>query len=240
MKFFFTFLMLIISTKIIQAQHDDNDHDHSKHAHGHTNPDTCKLTTGDLVFQDLDCGPLCNAIENVTQGCKGAKLSHVGIIWKNNNYVPYVIEAIGDNVHMTLFSEFIKRSLDKKGRPKILIGQLDPAHKNLIPGAILMAHALLGKPYDNYFLPNNNAYYCSEFVQLIFRQANNGVALFEQAPMTFSKKNSTSVDPAWQKYFDELHTTVPEGIVGCNPGAISRASCINILPLYGFVSGYKP
>ena len=36
-----------------------------------------ELTNGDLLFQDLDCGPFCDAIEKVTEGYRGAQLSHV-------------------------------------------------------------------------------------------------------------------------------------------------------------------
>ena len=35
---------------------------------------------GDIIFQDLDCGPPCDAIEAVTSGYNGAQLSHCGII----------------------------------------------------------------------------------------------------------------------------------------------------------------
>ena len=42
--------------------------------------DTFTLQLGDLLFQDLDSSPLCDAIEIVTTGYKGANLSHVGII----------------------------------------------------------------------------------------------------------------------------------------------------------------
>ena len=35
---------------------------------------------GDIFFQDLDCGPPCEAIEAVTQGYKGSNLSHCAII----------------------------------------------------------------------------------------------------------------------------------------------------------------
>ena len=43
-----------------------------------------ELQVGDIVFQDLDCGPPCQAIEAVTSGYKGAQLSHNGIITEVN------------------------------------------------------------------------------------------------------------------------------------------------------------
>ena len=39
-----------------------------------------QLRPGDLLFQDLDAGPLCDAIEKVTTGYRGANLTHVGVV----------------------------------------------------------------------------------------------------------------------------------------------------------------
>ena len=44
-----------------------------------------KLQKGDFLFQDLDSSPLCDAIELVTTGYKGSKLSHVGMIIQLEN-----------------------------------------------------------------------------------------------------------------------------------------------------------
>ena len=44
-----------------------------------------KPQTGDLLFQDMDCGPMCDAIEAVTQGAEGAKFSHIGIVKVTND-----------------------------------------------------------------------------------------------------------------------------------------------------------
>ena len=39
-----------------------------------------QLKEGDLLFQDLDSSPVCDAIELVTPGYKGANFSHIGIV----------------------------------------------------------------------------------------------------------------------------------------------------------------
>ena len=39
-----------------------------------------QLQKGDFLFQDLDSSPLCDAIELVTPGYKGANLSHIGMV----------------------------------------------------------------------------------------------------------------------------------------------------------------
>jgi hypothetical protein len=38
------------------------------------------LKEGDLLFQDLDSSPLCDAIELVTPGYNDANFSHIGLI----------------------------------------------------------------------------------------------------------------------------------------------------------------
>ena len=43
------------------------------------------LKNGDLLFQDLDSSPLCDAIEKVTQGVNNQDFSHVGICIKKNS-----------------------------------------------------------------------------------------------------------------------------------------------------------
>ena len=54
--------------------------------------------SGDLLFQDLDCGPLCDAIEEVTTGYDGANFSHVGIATLDDNGSVVVIEAVSSGV----------------------------------------------------------------------------------------------------------------------------------------------
>ena len=55
---------------------------------------------GDIFFQDLDCGPPCDAIEAVTQGYIGSNLSHCAIITEvgPNLKTTKLVEAIGETV----------------------------------------------------------------------------------------------------------------------------------------------
>ena len=59
-----------------------------------------QLQEGDLLFQDLDSSPLCDAIELVTPGYNGANLSHIGLIVVDNNNMK-VLEATPPNVKLT-------------------------------------------------------------------------------------------------------------------------------------------
>jgi hypothetical protein len=199
---------------------------------------------GDLLFQDLDSGPLCDAIEKVTTGYEGASFSHVGIAAADDNGGIVVIEAVSSGVEVTPLPTFLGRSLDAKGRPKVVVGRLKKAHRHLIAPAIEEAFVLKGKPYDKVFAVDNDAYYCSELVYEIFRRANNDTAVFELQPMTFREPDSGQTQRVWQEYFSALGVPVPEGRPGINPGGISRSTALVIIYKYGSLSrslrGKKP
>jgi hypothetical protein len=198
------------------------------------------LQPGDLLFQDLDTGPLCEAIEKVTTGYQGENFSHVGIAAQDERGKLVVIEAVSAGVKATSLQDFLGRSLDKEGRPKVAVGRLKTDYCHLIPSAIKEALALRGKPYDKVFAADNDAYYCSELVYEIFRRANKDVALFAVQPMTFKDSETGRTDPAWEQYFAGLGVPVPEGEPGINPGAISRSDVLIIFHAYGEPSRSGP
>ena len=61
---------------------------------------------GDILFQDLDSSPLCDAIELVTPGYNNFNISHIGVIVKDNNELK-VLEAIPNSVKLTNIDSFL-------------------------------------------------------------------------------------------------------------------------------------
>ncbi|KKL51901.1 hypothetical protein LCGC14_2290860 [marine sediment metagenome] len=192
--------------------------------------------SGDLLFQDLDLGPLCDAIERVTTGFGGTRLSHVGIVADGGAAGPVVIEAISRGVVVTPLGDFLGRSRDVKGCPKVAVGRLQSPQRHLIRAALEQARALTGKPYDKVFAVDNDAYYCSELIYTIFLRANDGAPVFTLQPMTFKDPDTRELFPAWRQYFAKLAVPVPEGQPGINPGGISRSAIVTIVHVYGELS----
>jgi len=187
-----------------------------------------QFQSGDLVFQDLDCGDLCDAIETVTPAVDNKHFSHVGLVYVAGDSV-YVIEAIGKNVHLTGITTFMQRQLDTAGRPKVVVGRLKNAHKRLTPRALGFALSQNGKPYDDTFLYDNGKYYCSELIYDAYKEANNDRPFFNLYPMTFKDPATGKTFSAWKAYFKKLKMSVPEGRQGCNPGSIAQSDAVELV-----------
>jgi len=182
-----------------------------------------RYQTGDLLFQNLDCGELCDAIESVNEGYKGQKFSHIGLVYVKSDSV-FIIEAIGNDVHLSTLAQFQSRT----GKP-LVQARLKSQYLQLIPNAIIFALMQLGKPYDDPFLINNGKYYCSELIYDAFAFANNGKPVFQLQAMTFMEPNTNIYFPAWIKYYKELNIEIPEGKPGINPGGISLSDKIEVI-----------
>jgi len=192
---------------------------------------------GDLLFQDLDSSPLCDAIEDVTSGVNGAGLCHVGIATLQYRGGPQVIEAYGAAVAARPLAEFLARSKDNAGRPKVIVGRLKEPYRSLVPAAVRRARKLLGTPYDQFFLPDNGRLYCSELVWECFRDSA-GRPLFDLTPMTFKPPGSGEPMKVWKDYYAKLGVPIPEGVPGCNPGGLSSSDRIDIVHAYGRPRGW--
>ena len=177
-----------------------------------------QLKQGDLLFQNLDCGPLCDAIEQVTYGKDGLKFSHIGLVVIKHDSI-YVIEAIGKSVVLTPYKKFKARTTNP-----LYLGRLNEPYQPLIDSAINFAMQQLGIPYDEPFLYNNNKYYCSELIYDAFKASNQNIPFFELEPMTFKQPKSTTFFKAWVDYYKTLGIAIPEGEPGINPAGISRSN----------------
>jgi hypothetical protein len=198
-----------------------------------TNEPLATLQEGDLLFQDLNCGELCDAIEAVTEGVNGKDFSHCAMVVKINDTLQ-VVEAIGDKVQVNSLRNFFARSGDTASIQNITVGRVLEKYQPLVAKAALKVKEYIGEPYDDVFLMNNNSWYCSELVYESFKEANDSKDFFELNPMTFKDPKTNAFFPAWVDYYQQLKTDIPEGKPGINPGLISRSDRIQIVPIMPF------
>lgn len=190
------------------------------------------LQTGDLLFQDLNCGKFCDGINSVTIGYRDTYVAHIAIVVESGN-TPYVIEAL-NGVVKTPLAKFLNRSLDENGHPRVMVGRLNPEYRDLIPNAVKFVNKQIGKPYNASFMPNNGgSYYCSELVYKAFIERPDSLQIFHLNPMNFEDTKTHKILPIWQDYYQQLHARVPQGVLGTNPGHMSRESSLKIIYFYG-------
>ena len=199
-----------------------------------------QLQIGDILFQDLDSSPLCDAIEIVTPGYNNYNFSHIGIIVElgdpnciNPNYIYEdnirVLEAIPNKVTTTKLDSFLNRSIDSNEKPKVIVGRLKKRYQYSILDAVNFLKSKIGVEYDHYFIKDNNKYYCSELIYEAFEKDS----VFRLYPMTFADPITNNTMNLWQEYYNELETKIPEGEPGINPGIMSISENIKIVHKYG-------
>ncbi len=188
-----------------------------------------EFQTGDLLFQDLDCGPLCDAIENATAKDDKYRISHMGIVWVEKDSV-YVLEAL-DSVMKTPLNVFLNRSKTAGGKPKVIHARLRKPYRKYIPSAMQKILSLLGKPYDDVFELHNGKYYCSELVYENFTD-ENGQPVFFLVPMNFKDYRTGKIPRVWKDYFKRKNLPVPQGKPGSNPYDYYKSNRIKIIRRY--------
>lgn len=182
-----------------------------------------KLKDGDLIFQDMDCGPLCDAIEAVTEGYKGNDFSHMGMVYHRNDTI-FIIEAAGKAVRLNTLENFSKNT----GKV-MFIGRLKKQYNGLIRPALQFSLKQMGVPYDEEYVYDNGSYYCSELIYDAFKWANKNKPFFELFPMTYIQPGTDAFFPAWVDYYSAIGKEIPEGLPGCNPGGMSMSDKIDII-----------
>ena len=193
-----------------------------------------ELQEGDLLFQDLDSSPLCDAIELVTPGYKDANFSHIGLVVLDNDTLK-ILEAIPPKVVLTDIKSFFNRSYDKEGRSKIIAGRLKDEFQHTIKDAIIYAKSKIGIKYDEVFLMNNNSYYCSELIFEAFEKDS----IFKLKPMTFLHPETNDTLTVWKNYYSKLGVEIPQNEPGINPGIMSLSNKIEMIYFYGIPDGMK-
>jgi hypothetical protein len=181
-----------------------------------------KLKTGDILFQSMNCGPLCEAINEVTEGYQGKDFSHLGMVYIKNDSI-FIIEAAGKAVKITAYETFKTYTNEP-----MYIGRLKRKYQKYIPEAIAFSLQQIGITYDDEYLYGNGKYYCSELIYDAFLHSYKK-PLFDLFPMTFKSPKSNDYFEVWADYYKKLNMEIPEGQLGCNPGGISTSDKLRII-----------
>ena len=182
------------------------------------------LREGDLLFA---CSDTSNAITQVTSGVEDLPIDHVGIVHRigGDGGPLFVIEAIKPNVCLTPIDSFMVEN------PHVLLGRVNVEMD--VYRSIRRCLAMVGKPYDDLYLPSDSAVYCSELVQMNY-VTPSGELIFGTIPMSFHDASGRVTD-YWTDFYSRRGMTVPEGWPGTNPGELSRRPQVSIVGKFPIV-----
>lgn len=164
--------------------------------------------TGDLLFVNApeDAGQMDGAIVAAT-----GNIIHVAILEKARDGSVWVIDATpkrGVDRHPL---DTLKADFPETEGYSYLFAR--PAESSV--QFVEQAKRFIGQPYDQAFLPENGAMYCSELVRDSYRRPD-GTYLFDTNPMNFRASDGT-FPQWWVEHFADLGMPIPQDTPGTNP-----------------------
>lgn len=174
------------------------------------------LQSGDLIFLNNNRSDMEKAITAST-----GEYTHVALVERDSADDVWVVEASPKKgVQRISYEQFERNHNLGFFRGNIDIYRLTVPFDTL--AVIARAKSLVGKPYDDAFLPDNDAYYCSELIEVAFD------GIFPSKPMNWRDADGNLPD-YWKKHFEKLGVAVPEGVPGTNPTDMSRSPLLKRL-----------
>lgn len=189
-----------------------------------------KLKQGDLLFQNTGTDTIDNAIKEVTATSMAKNYSHVGMAMEKEGQW-FVLEAIPkEGICQTPLTKFLNRNKNKFNKSQTTVARLDPYYQPYISKAIEYGIERIDTPYDEIFLWDDDAYYCSELVYKMFStQEIPGDSIpFLTHPMTFNDNTGNPMS-SWVSYYKERKHEIPEGIEGTNPNLMASSPHIKFV-----------
>lgn len=172
--------------------------------------------TGDLIFFTGGSSSMDDAISSST----GDGFVHVAIVEVDSEGTVWLIDATPQK------GVIREKLLEEKGN--MVLKRLKDSTG--VAASVQRAKALIGSPYDFAFLPDNDAYYCSELVYECFLRPD-GSHIFSCQPMNFLDSEG-NLPEYWKELFEKLQMDVPQGLPGTNPEDLSRSTTLRSTSLF--------
>lgn len=162
-----------------------------------------KVRDGDLLFVTAAHTGLSGAIDDAT-GVRGqASFDHVALVAHAGD-AAVVLHADEHGSREQPLQAFIDEATAKQRQ--IVVYRLSRAHRPAISDAIAQARRMLGKPYNETYVQDDNSYYCSDFIERAFRAHH----VFALQPMNFRNLQTGKISPYWTDFYRSKGMPVPQ------------------------------
>ena len=192
------------------------------------------LRTGDLVFvgipadYSIEADSMDEAISEATGEPGRMNLIHVAIAEVQGDSTWIIDATIRRGVDRHPLDTFLRDFTLRDGSlPVFVIKRLKDSHD--VASFVEQAKTFCGLPYDQSFLPENGALYCTELVRESYR-TSDGEYLFANKPMNW--KNAEGEYPLyWQQLFARLGEPIPQDVPGTNPQDMSESPILETVSI---------
>jgi len=176
-----------------------------------------QLQNGDFIFVEAKQEDLSGAINRVTQKSETENFDHVGLIEIEFGkiFVLHASTKLGSNRQS--FKAFYKKNTENN--QKMTIYRLKKQYQKAIQPAIVQSKKMLEKPYNWTYILNEESYYCSDFIERVFRKDS----IFEHIPMNFKNPKTDQIDDFWVDFYQKLNLDVPQDKPGTNPNQLAKS-----------------
>jgi len=176
-----------------------------------------ELQNGDFVFVEAKQENLSGAINRVTQKSKTESFDHVGLVEMESGKIFILHASPKLGTSRQPLEEFYKENIENN--QKMVIYRLKQQYQKTILPAIIQSKKMLGKPYNWTYILDENSYYCSDFIERIFRKDS----IFEHIPMNFKNPKTDQIDDFWVDFYQKLNLEVPQNQNGTNPNQLANS-----------------
>ena len=177
-----------------------------------------QIQSGDLLFvglpadYSLDDSSMSSGIAAATGDGSGINWIHTAILDVDDEGTWIIDATIKRGVARYPLDSFLVDFTLKDGSyPTFEVMRLKDGPRDLVENA----KKFIGRPYDVWFLPDNEAMYCTELVRDSYL-SEDGSPILPAAPMNF-KGADGEFPPYWQQLFGLLGQPIPQGLPGTNP-----------------------
>jgi len=174
------------------------------------------LQEGDLLFVTAGQSGLSAAIDDATGTQAHPGFDHVGLVAATTQgwEVLHADEKGSRRQTLATFQQEARARLRQ-----IVVYRLRAPHNAAIGDAVATARTLLGRPYNASYVPNDDSYYCSDFIERAFRAHH----VFALQPMNFRNPQTGKIARHWIDLYRRMGMDVPQGVPGTNPNDMSAA-----------------
>ncbi len=181
-----------------------------------------KVRDGDLLFVTAARTGLSGAIDDATATQGKLSFDHVALVAHAGD-AAVVLHADEHGSREQPLAAFVAEANAKQRQ--IVVYRLTATYRPAIPDAIAQARRMLGKPYNDTYVPDDNSYYCSDFIERAFRMHH----VFALQPMNFRNLQTGKISPYWIEFYRSKGMPVPQDMPGTNPNDMAKTPALSAI-----------